>query len=113
LNEKASQKSLWFPPSSFYTEEKCTCCGVCCGSTDGHPCEFLRRGPDGTFACEIYAKRLGPHKTVDGCKFVCVPIQNVIETTGGYEGCAYVEEIRRIREEMGQPTEDLGRYTTP
>jgi len=103
----------WFPPASFYTPEKCRRCGVCCGATDGHPCRHLRARPDGTYSCEVYPTRLGPRRTVDGAEFVCSPIQVIIERTGGYEGCAYVEEIRRIRQEMGQPTDDLGRLKMP
>ena len=103
----------WLPAEEFYTPEKCTRCGVCCGSTDGHPCEHLRREPDGRYACEIYDHRLGVHRTVDGMSFICVPIRVVIERNGGYEACAYVEEIRRIRDTRGEGTSDLGRRKLP
>ena len=103
----------WFPPAEFYAPELCTRCGVCCGATDGHPCEHLVRGADGTFLCEIYENRLGPHRTVDGHRFACATIKQVIETTGGYAGCAYVEQIRRMRKQLGQPTDDLGRLSMP
>jgi hypothetical protein len=102
----------WFPPPEFYTSELCRRCGVCCGSTDGHPCEYLRREEAGWF-CEIYGHRFGPHHTVDGMAFVCVRIQKIIEIEGGYADCGYVREIRRIREEMGQDTSDLGRMKHP
>ena len=103
----------WFPPDEFYVADLCTRCGVCCGSTDGHPCEHLRRGADGRYSCEIYETRLGFHRTVDGRAFVCVPIRRVIETTGGYAGCGYVEEIRRTRKGLGQKSSDVGRRTKP
>ena len=108
-----NQNSRWFPPEEFYASEKCRRCGVCCGSTDGHPCEHLRRGDNGLCSCEVYERRLGSHLTVDGRAFMCVPIRFVIESSGGYAGCAYVEEIRRIRESLGQETSDLGRRTEP
>ena len=98
----------WFPPEEFYSPKECLRCGICCGSTDGHPCEHLLCRPDGRYACEIYETRLGPHCTVDGRPFLCVQIRRVIELTGGYAGCGYVEEIRRIRKGLGQETSDLG-----
>lgn len=103
----------WFPPAEFYTNEMCRRCGVCCGSTDGHPCEQLVRSDDGTYTCAIYARRLGLRQTADGRHFLCAPIKTVIEQYGGYIGCGYVEEIRSIREEMGQETDDLGRQSKP
>ena len=83
----AVKKKRAFPPAEFYAPEMCKRCGVCCGSTDGHPCEHLVQRPDGLYFCKIYADRFGPHRTVDGLPFVCVPIQTVIETT--------VAEIKR------------------
>ena len=106
-------RKRWFPPAEFYTEELCSQCGICCGATDGHPCEHLVTREDGATACEIYEMRLGPHRTTDGHHFVCAPIRAIVETSGGYEGCAYVEEIKRIRRQMGQPTDDLGRLKVP
>ena len=103
----------WFPPDEFYAEEICKRCGVCCGSTDGEPCEHLRRDAEGFCLCEIYETRQGPHQTTDGHAFLCVPIRKIIETTGGYAACAYVEEIRRIRNSLGQDASDLGRRTRP
>ena len=96
----------------LYAEWRCKRCGVCCGSTDGHPCEYLRPD-DGKFFCEIYDNRFGYHRTVDGRPFRCVAIGTIIETTGGYAACAYVEEIRRIRQSLGQDASDLGRRTRP
>jgi hypothetical protein len=103
----------WFPPDEFYVADLCTRCGVCCGSTDGHPCEHLRHDTDGRFSCESYETRLGFHRRLDGSAFVCVPIRKVIEMTGGYAGCGYVEEIRRTRKGLGQKSSDLGRRTKP
>lgn len=113
MSLKPRLERKWFPPPEFYAPQKCSRCGVCCGATDGHPCEHLRRNPDDTFTCEIYEHRLGPHRTVDGIPFECVPIQRVIESNGGYAGCVYVEEIRRLREGMNQDTSDLGRRKRP
>ena len=113
MEPKGGSKGRWFPPGEFYAPEKCGRCAVCCGSTDGHPCEHLRREPDGRYSCEVYEHRLGPHRTVDGLQFVCVEIQDVIEASGGYAGCTYVEKIRRIRESLGQDTSDLGRRKHP
>jgi len=102
----------WFPDETFYSDERCLRCGVCCGSTDGDPCEHLRRA-DGGWFCEIYRSRFGPHNTVNGIPFDCVKIQRVIETSGGYDGCGYVREIRRLRQERGEPATDLGRMADP
>ena len=113
MTQAVSGKGRWFPPESFYTTERCKRCGICCGSTDGHPCEHLALKQDGAYSCEIYKERLGPHRTVDGRRFVCVPIKVLIESNGGYQGCAYVEEIRQVRREMGQPVDDLGRLSFP
>lgn len=104
--------TLWFPPRNFYTIERCRRCGICCGATDGHPCEHLLIREDGLSHCKIYNDRLGPRRTVDGVYFLCVTIKSLIETHGGHAQCAYVQEIRRIRQEMGQPTDDLGRLNT-
>lgn len=113
MSAKTCAETLWFPPEAFYTDELCNRCGICCGATDGQPCEHLRANPDKTWYCEIYPTRLGPRRTTDGTYFLCVPIKTLIETHGGYAPCAYVKEIRRIRQEMGQPTDDLGRQTKP
>jgi len=103
----------WFPSQEFYTEELCTRCGICCGSSDGHPCERLRLLKDGTYTCEVYQDRLGKHRTVDGEEFICVPIRFVIEHNGGYADCRYVQEIQRLREQMGQDASELGRLRKP
>ena len=81
----------------LYAEWRCKRCGICCGSTDGHPCEHLRRDGDNKYFCEIYEKRFGIHRTVDGMPFRCVRIQTIIETLGGYSECAYVKELLRRR----------------
>ena len=102
----------WLPDESFYRDEICICCGVCCGATDGDPCEHLRRDGDRWY-CETYATRLGPRHTVKGRPINCVPIRSVIDSTGGYEGCAYVAAIKEIREARGEPHDDLGRAKMP
>lgn len=109
----AAGATRWFPPDEFYDEETCSRCGICCGSSDGRPCEHLRRREDGTCECGVYARRLGPHRTVNGDEITCVPIRVIIEHNGGYAHCSYVRKIRSIREKMGQDTSDLGRIETP
>ena len=84
----------------LYVESRCKQCGRCCGSTDGDPCEHLKRNGASWF-CEIYGNRLGPHKTVGGMRFRCVTIKEIIETIGGHAECAYVREYLR-RAAQGQ-----------
>jgi hypothetical protein len=111
--ERRIAAKRWMPPAEFYSSELCNRCGICCGSTDGHPCEHLRPDGAGIYRCAVYEERLGPHRTVDGLPFVCVRIQMIIEIEGGYADCGYVREIRRIREQLGQDTSDLGRMKHP
>ena len=113
MSGNPASKRKWLPPKEFYTPERCRRCGVCCGTTDGHPCKHLRRDEDGLYGCDIYESRLGSRWTVDRRRFVCVEICQVIETNGGYAGCAYVEEIRRVRESMAQDESDLGQLEHP
>ena len=103
----------WFPGAEFYEEGLCKRCGVCCGATDGDACEHLRQDADGLWFCEIYEARLGPHRTVRGHLFDCVPIRRVVEHGGGYACCAYVQALRRERQRRGEPVEDLGRMNDP
>ncbi|NOZ22175.1 MAG: hypothetical protein GXP25_13940 [Planctomycetes bacterium] len=72
-------------------EDRCRRCGVCCGATDGHPCEHLVRNGK-QYRCEIYPYRFGPHKTVTGRHFTCVPVRDVIRTGGGHPGCVYATD---------------------
>ena len=113
MPRKPSKPPPWFPTGDFYTDELCSRCGVCCGSTDGHPCEYLRKAENGQYFCEVYKERFGQHQTTDGHAFICVPIRFVIENTGGYGCCTYVQEIKRRRETMGQATGDLGKKNEP
>ena len=113
MPSRAPSTNRWFPSEAFYTDDRCTRCGVCCGATDGDPCERLRKDDEGRPFCEIYNDRFGPHHTTLGHAFSCVMIQKVIEYSGGYDCCAYVQEIRRLREQRGEPTDDLGRMTNP
>lgn len=103
----------WYPGPEFYEEGLCTRCGVCCGATDGDPCEKLRQDGDGRSFCAIYQARLGERRTAKGHVFDCVQIQRVVEFCGGYECCAYVKAIRRERLRRGEPTDDLGRMRDP
>ena len=113
VGKRLLPKRRHFPPAEFYAPAMCSRCGVCCGSTDGHPCEHLRVDERGKYFCDIYKDRLGPHRTVDGGSFICVPIQRLIESNGGYACCEYVKAIKRLREEMGQDSSDLGRLEMP
>lgn len=113
MSGNPASKRKWLPPKEFYTPERCRRCGVCCGATDGHPCKHLHSDEDGRYSCGIYENRIGLRRTVNGRRFVCVEIRQVIETNGGYAGCAYVEEIRRARESMGQDASNLGQLEHP
>lgn len=113
MTSQASSADRWFPSEDFYSDERCKRCGVCCGSTDSEPCEHLRCDDRGRYYCDIYEHRFGLHKTVNGHHFLCVPIRQLIETNGGYAGCAYVEEIRRLRQQMERDTSDLGQLRKP
>ena len=84
-------------PGALYSEVRCTRCGVCCGATDGHPCEHMRTHPDGTTWCDTYENRLGMHRTTTGQTFRCVTIKHLMASTGGYSECAYVKELLRRR----------------
>jgi len=54
----------------------------------------------GATACETYETRLG-FTTPWTPPFVCVMIRQVIEATGGYAECGYVEEILDGQREPG------------
>ncbi|MBF0483709.1 MAG: hypothetical protein HQL25_03275 [Candidatus Omnitrophica bacterium] len=71
-------------------EAICKNCGACCGKAEGDPCENLRAGKYGKFFCSDYANRFGPHKTINGRKFTCVPIRDILnEFWPGDRRCAY------------------------
>ena len=95
------KRDRWFPDESFYTDQRCSCCGVCCGATDGDPCASLRADGD-KYYCDIYENRLGYRKTVSDQTFRCVTIKHIIETTGGYAECIYVRELLRRRAAVGK-----------
>ena len=75
-------------PGDWFADARCYRCGVCCGATDGHPCEHLKFDGRRHF-CEIYPSRLGNHMTTTGRPFRCVEIVEIVRRTGGYPGCAY------------------------
>jgi hypothetical protein len=91
MNEETAQ-----PDDDLYAEWRCKRCGVCCGATDGDACVHLRRDGD-TYYCNTYETRLGYRKSLSGQTFRCVTIRHLIETTGGYAECAYVQELLRRR----------------
>ncbi|MDO9548994.1 MAG: hypothetical protein Q7J65_08545 [Candidatus Marinimicrobia bacterium] len=75
---------------SIYLEDLCICCGACCGSFDGDPCEHLRRDNEGTYYCDIYENRIGTHRTLSGRVMKCVPIMDKLnEDWIGDHLCAY------------------------
>jgi len=69
-----------------YLEEKeneweglCRRCGGCCGAYDD-PCLHLKGDKKGEYYCEIYPKRFGLRKTVEGEEFNCVPVKEILDT---------------------------------
>lgn len=71
-------------------ENICIRCGACCGSYDGDPCQHLKKDNDGLYYCDDYHNRLGNQRTVNGTKFKCVFIKEILQTNwiGDYL-CAY------------------------
>ena len=59
-------------------ESLCCNCGVCCGSTDGDPCEHLQSKALGKYFCSIYDNRLGPQKTISGTIFTCTTVRDLL-----------------------------------
>ncbi|MCK5306228.1 MAG: hypothetical protein KAJ66_03770 [Candidatus Omnitrophica bacterium] len=59
-------------------EAICQRCGICCGSEDGDPCQHLKKDKDNKYYCDIYQKRFGLHKTVNGTIINCVPIEEAL-----------------------------------
>ena len=84
--------------AKIFTDDRCYRCGVCCGASDGHPCEHLRLGADGKYYCDTYETRLGYHRTTDGMPFRCVMIRDIIEMTGGYDCCAYTQALKKRKD---------------
>jgi len=77
-------------------EALCARCGACCGSKDGDPCIYLKQEPSGKYHCDIYEARFGPHKTISGDDFVCVPIREVFrDNWPGKSMCVYVKVNRK------------------
>jgi len=58
-------------------EALCRRCGACCGAYDD-PCSHLKKDNNGKYYCDIYSNRFGPRVTVEGDKFDCVPIREII-----------------------------------
>ncbi|MBF0511576.1 MAG: hypothetical protein HQL13_04515 [Candidatus Omnitrophica bacterium] len=81
----------WMVSQNKVWEEKCFCCGSCCGSLED-PCENLQKGLNGKFYCSVYDKRLGEWRTISGQVLRCVPIRDKIaqgHSWPGDEHCGY------------------------
>lgn len=75
-------------------EQMCTRCGACCGAYDGDPCRNLCRDNEGYYYCKDYGNRLGMQKTINGVRFKCVMIREIInESWIGDHRCAYKKQI--------------------
>jgi len=71
-------------------EALCTRCGACCGVVEGDPCEHVTKLRSGQYACAIYEKRFGMHKTRSGRLFKCVPIRDICHKSWpGDQCCGY------------------------
>ncbi|MBF0478537.1 MAG: hypothetical protein HQL26_03555 [Candidatus Omnitrophica bacterium] len=73
-------------------EAICKNCGACCGLAEHDPCENLRpsKTERGKYFCSDYTNRFGPHKTIHGKSFICVPIRDILnEFWPGDRKCAY------------------------
>lgn len=68
-------------------EAKCTRCGACCGIIEGDPCEHLVELKCGKYACAIYERRFGLHKTRSGKPFRCVPIRDILHLSWPGDRC--------------------------
>ncbi len=60
-------------------EGLCKRCGACCGAYDD-PCEYLRKGKEGKYYCDIYPRRFGRRRSVKGEEFRCVSIKEILNT---------------------------------
>ncbi|MFO8052684.1 MAG: hypothetical protein R6U54_01820 [Candidatus Omnitrophota bacterium] len=60
-------------------ESLCVRCGACCGAFDD-PCLHLKKDKFGNYYCQIYSKRFGIRKTLNGQLFRCVPIKKLLRT---------------------------------
>lgn len=88
MDERDNYQS-WHENKEHEWESRCTHCGACCGALQD-PCENLLSSEDGKFACRIYDNRFGPHRTVSGLEFDCVPIRWKIGVSWlGDERCGY------------------------
>jgi hypothetical protein len=75
-------------------ENLCIRCGGCCGGFDD-PCLHLKKDNDNKYFCEIYQARFGQRKTVNGNKFNCVPIKEIIHTRWSNDNlCSYKRHIK-------------------
>ena len=59
-------------------EDMCIRCGACCGAYDGDPCSHLRRDSRNQYYCDDYENRLGMQRTINGTRFKCVMIKEIL-----------------------------------
>jgi uncharacterized cysteine cluster protein YcgN (CxxCxxCC family) len=71
--------SVYFRKKEEEWENLCIRCGACCGAYQD-PCKHLKKDSAGRYYCEVYENRFGPRETVNGEKFWCVPIKEVLHT---------------------------------
>ena len=71
LNYFKQKESEW--------ESLCINCGGCCGAYDD-PCVHLKKNNSGKSYCEIYEKRFGLKKSINGEEFNCVMIKEILHT---------------------------------
>lgn len=57
----------------------CIRCGSCCGAFDD-PCVHLKKNNERQYYCAIYPQRFGPRITINGDKFNCVPIREILHS---------------------------------
>ncbi|MFH1771934.1 MAG: hypothetical protein ABH872_03880 [Candidatus Omnitrophota bacterium] len=69
----------YFKEQEKKRESFCVRCGGCCGSFDD-PCLHLKKDIRNQYRCEIYSKRFGLRKTINGEKFYCVPLREIINS---------------------------------
>ena len=75
-------------------ESQCLRCGACCGAYED-PCKGLKKDHEGKYFCDIYSRRYGPHETIGGKKFRCMPIRDIIHMSWDHDQlCAYKKDIK-------------------
>lgn len=75
-------------------ERLCLHCGGCCGVYDD-PCKHLKEDKEGSFHCEVYNRRFGTRKTVNGEEFNCVLVKQILHIYWKKDYlCAYKQYLK-------------------